>query len=131
MATILAFPQLRASTPEMTHAMSAAFEGAWKSLVDIEFVASAPSNADAIREALARRIIASAQQGMSDANLLREDALRHCFPETSPRRRRQEAGMGARSINRAATPGDHVQQTQSQRSSSSGTGALWGGLRFI
>jgi hypothetical protein len=64
-------------------------------------------------------------------SLLLEDGVCRFFPDGSPRTLRQEACMGARSIDPAAALGDPVQPRQSQDSPSPAAGALWGGLRFI
>jgi len=61
--------------------------------------------------------------GVSDANLLLEDADCHFFPDTSSRTLVHETCVGAKSMDPTAAPGEY--------SSSLAAGALWSGLRFV
>jgi hypothetical protein len=69
--------------------------------------------------------------GVSDANLLLEDADCHFFSDTSSRTSVHETCVGARAMDPTAVPGDHVESSESQYSSSLDAGALWSGLRFV
>jgi hypothetical protein len=57
--------------------MREAFEAAWLSLQNGGSVHAAPDATEAVREALALRIIETAQRGERDVDRLRDDALRH------------------------------------------------------
>jgi hypothetical protein len=63
--------------PEVTAAMQAAFQAAWRRLKDSGSVLAAPFKADLTRKVLALRIIATARSGEHDIDRLRDDALMH------------------------------------------------------
>ncbi|MGC1778875.1 MAG: hypothetical protein WBB34_13075 [Xanthobacteraceae bacterium] len=63
--------------PEITGVLSAAFDTAWQRVVDSGSPLAAVDAAAAMREILAKNIIAAAQDGERDKNGLVEGALAH------------------------------------------------------
>jgi|GEM_PF-6884899 len=63
--------------PALTEVLTAAFDRAWAMLKDTETGASLDGSADLVREALAKRIVAMADEGVTDADELAVDALAH------------------------------------------------------
>ena len=74
---MLHYPRLRdnAFNPEEVRILGAAFDEAWKAVQDIEAAFARNGQAEGMREAVARRIIATASLGERDKHRLRDDAL--------------------------------------------------------
>jgi hypothetical protein len=79
-------------SPEMTAVLTAAFDRAWKTVEDSGVAATLDGQTDAMRDAIARRIVAMADGGMTNVSDLAMDALSHVtelkFPATGEPLRR-------------------------------------------
>jgi hypothetical protein len=63
--------------PQEARMMAAAFEEAWKAVQDSKAQFASNSQAEAMRETLARRIFVMARIGERNRHRLRDDALRY------------------------------------------------------
>jgi hypothetical protein len=63
--------------PEAIEMLASALDDAWETVQRSGGTLSRPAYAGTIREVLAKRIIEAAQRGQSDAQTLREDAVRY------------------------------------------------------
>ena len=66
MGSILPFARNESFDPETVRIMSAAFDAAWKELLDVGHASTTRYKANATREALAKRIIDIARRGERD-----------------------------------------------------------------
>jgi hypothetical protein len=70
MGSILPFLPINSFDPEMTRAMSAAFDSAWEQLAAAGHAETMPFRADVTRERIASAIIREARKGVSDPQKL-------------------------------------------------------------
>ena len=70
--------------PALTVVLTAAFDQAWQTVVASGVAATLDGAAPAMREAIARRIVAMAEAGMTNASELAMDALAHVTEMQSP-----------------------------------------------
>ena len=77
MGSILPFARNESFDPETVRIMSAAFDAAWKELLDVGHASTTRYKANATREALAKRIIDIARRG-------ERDPARLCLRRSSP-----------------------------------------------
>ena len=70
MGSIIPFITINSFDPEMTRAMSAAFDSAWEQLAAAGHAATMPFRADVTRERIASAVIREARKGVSDPQKL-------------------------------------------------------------
>lgn len=70
--------------PALTPILTQAFDRAWATVQASGVAARLDGNADAVREAIALRIVTMAETGMTNASDLAMDALAHVTEKTFP-----------------------------------------------
>ena len=73
--------------PDDVRVLAAAFDEAWRRLLDSGVKFASERESAAMRDAMARYIIEQARRGERDRRRLRDGALLHCARPTAQRRR--------------------------------------------